>query len=516
MQKLIYFLMFNLMFYIHSSAQVNRWKIIQNVDSTDHFFNIFCLDSVLITRANIGFSATIQSNIRWNYQSKQNGSILKSDTGFTIRPLIDTYYSVYSATHDWFCFDNAKLTKDKKYIYSAVFKNQQEDYDVWNEPSYFVKTNTNTLGSTYVPFGDSFRTNFAPTIVELNPNKIAVGITKEWVNNVVPAPAKMGIIFFDSNLVQTFYDTFAASNREYITQMVADNRGNLYLAGYNVIPPQQDHDETTQLVKKIDSNGHLINSVTIEAKIRRQRHPFIVNNFNAANDKLLVVNGFKFSQLNCNTHLKFIYLDTNLNVLKIDSLKPNMSMVLHKVIMLRNGDLLMAGTAFSATNKTFVWAMRTDSLRNVRWDKAYKIADSGVHDVEDATVDEKDGSIYMCGVVGRLNYPQSGFIIKLDSNGCLDDNQCWPMSVQEYIEPKPSNMLQVYPNPATSNIIVEFNSLNDIGGTCTIHSTDGKLVKQYNNLQYKNNYNLSDLQRGVYWLRYHIGERWETVKVVLE
>ena len=112
-----------------------------------------------------------------------------------------------------------------------------------------------------------------------------------------------------------------------------------------------------------------------------------------------------------------------------------------------------------------------------------------------------DGGFIMVGestdyCVGRIDPVQRGWLVKVDSNGCLfNDLQCWPTAVNE--TPNNTAAIKVYPNPAHDYLQAE-TTLND----AVIEQTDiigRSLVHQ--KLSASSRIDLSGFSSGIYLYR---------------
>jgi hypothetical protein len=108
----------------------------------------------------------------------------------------------------------------------------------------------------------------------------------------------------------------------------------------------------------------------------------------------------------------------------------------------------------------------------IRWQRRYRYAsDTFEHTVHDMRL-APDGGFVLVGQSTDQKYPynpptQQGWIIKVDSNGCLgpSDSQCWPMAIAPVISKKESAL--VYPNPAASTLNVRYQPLSgQLGAEC--------------------------------------------------
>jgi hypothetical protein len=211
--------------------------------------------------------------------------------------------------------------------------------------------------------------------------------------------------------------------------------------------------------------------------------------------------------------LNFTYLDSNVNITHIDSFYRDYYCTIWGTKTLRNGDILIFGRRWDDTiynNSNYRpeigWATRVDSLGKIKWDRMYILRDSVHHNITDAEEDT-DGSIYFSGVSGPKDtiILQSSMLIRVDSNGCLDTNFCYPLGIRE-ITKIPDAAIQLYPNPARNNITLLLNDAQYIGGQANIYTTEGKLVARLNKAVQKQVIDVQGYAVGNYYLQYSVGD----------
>ncbi len=102
-----------------------------------------------------------------------------------------------------------------------------------------------------------------------------------------------------------------------------------------------------------------------------------------------------------------------------------------------------------------------------------------------------------------------GFLAFLDSNGTFTTG------IGELLPPS-SSIIKVYPNPAKDKITVSIKEYTGKGGSISLQSIEGKLLKQQSVKTETTSVDMSGLPSGTYLLQYEDGEVCETVKVVKE
>jgi hypothetical protein len=134
-------------------------------------------------------------------------------------------------------------------------------------------------------------------------------------------------------------------------------------------------------------------------------------------------------------------------------------------------------------------------LRNYR--RADSLSTNTANDIYDLEM-LPNGELLMAGVSEfRLGSPNYGWILKLDENGCVNSDSCGFQTVGISIEKPTFNELEVYPNPFTSELIIEFKSNENIQ-EISIYNLMGSLVYSVTN-PYKT-LQLSHLPNGLYIL----------------
>ncbi len=147
---------------------------------------------------------------------------------------------------------------------------------------------------------------------------------------------------------------------------------------------------------------------------------------------------------------------------------------------------------------------------------------TGVDDIEGMVLDN-NGNIVITGttesdtgVATQGTYCDTlinggdGYLAFLDSNGKFSIT-----GIGELFPPS-SSIIKVYPNPAKDKIIVSIKEFAGKGGSISLQSIEGKLLKQLSVKTETTSVDMSGLPSGTYLLQYDDGEVCETVKVVKE
>ncbi len=131
-----------------------------------------------------------------------------------------------------------------------------------------------------------------------------------------------------------------------------------------------------------------------------------------------------------------------------------------------DGSLVFTGTVvkeFSTNYKYMGWIMKTNSNGDSLWYRRYDICvgEGSWHYLYDV-IQTPDNGYLACGVV----YPhqpdtgsQDGWVIKVDSLGCVSPGDCW-VGIGQTRAPAKREM-SVFPNPATDKVRVQFGMRNE-------------------------------------------------------
>jgi hypothetical protein len=181
------------------------------------------------------------------------------------------------------------------------------------------------------------------------------------------------------------------------------------------------------------------------------------------------------------------------------------------IFELPNGNFMAGGWEFSTDSVT---TSRYDGLiiklkpnGDTLWHKTYRIpymnspsTDFLINDIRPTA----DGG-FICGGDIYTAFPDTGsqdmWIFKIDSNGCVDTNNCWvnPLGVTEEVT-QIKNKILVYPNPTNSFITVSIpNSIGKFDGYFQLIDVTGKevLVQKIN--AYTTQVDVSNYPKGIYF-----------------
>jgi Secretion system C-terminal sorting domain len=525
MRKLL--LLSSLLFIVINASGQLRWhKLLNdtlNNGGNNWGYNLFIKDSSIIGLTQVKYFFRYSSFSNVNGEEGNKGPYFKSRD--SLNDLAPFY--LYSF------FDIGQISKNKKTIYYP-YTSKNHPIDSSNLLTFFAKINSSTFElDTLIEFGYKKHTTLVSSLLEVEPNKIAIAATLRYRWGL-DSGSRMAIYFLDSNGSTLFKDVFPTQNVEVCQNMLADRSGNFYLCGgYNPPYMQSNGDDLQNCVKKIDSKGQLLVN-RILPKRNNVDYPFIVSLANNSIDKFLLINAADryYSTVSSGSAgrnwLRFVQLDTNLNTLKTDSLKRGYFFNLQGAKTLINGDVLLWGGRSNDTldhfywwdNSLAAWALRLDSTGKIKWDRFYRLHDSADHYVSDMKEDI-DGSLNFIGyVLGNTsnvparNWPSKTLLMKLDSNGCINNN-CYPMGVQE-VKVIDDNVLLVYPNPTNSRITLRLADLDLLGGSITITSFNGARLFDGKALLAETSIDISGWAKGIYVLSYRKDDWRKNVQFVIE
>lgn len=124
-----------------------------------------------------------------------------------------------------------------------------------------------------------------------------------------------------------------------------------------------------------------------------------------------------------------------------------------------------------------------------------------------------DKGFVLCGYY--LNYTkgapapaQRGWLIKLDSNGCLGvgDPECWPTNIPPFNN-QSKFTLNIFPNPSNNHFEVDFNNEDPSPAIITITDLSGRAIAQYPLPQGKSRIEAQAWASGLYFYSIRQGNR---------
>jgi hypothetical protein len=166
-----------------------------------------------------------------------------------------------------------------------------------------------------------------------------------------------------------------------------------------------------------------------------------------------------------------------------------------------DGQYMLAGLSFLPTN-FYIWAALFSAENELLWSHNYYHRIDGDHYPFDV-IRTSDGGYLFSGVTNSTGpqNTQDAWLVKVDSNGCLDPLNCSPLSAPDWtMDEKP---ILAYPNPAGSEIYFEQQSLADKIWTVTCISGTGATIftKAIPAQAGRIRLDVSDLPSGLYLFR---------------
>jgi hypothetical protein len=331
----------------------------------------------------------------------------------------------------------------------------------------------------------------------------------------------IGRIYFKLYRIDTsgailWQDSFPAPPFEYMSNMIDDKAGNLYMCGVDYVNDFLDN-EYKFLVKKANKNGTLILNKYFPNPLNCSWPQLVAlpnNNMvliNTQNDS--ITNNYYNSM---GPLVRMQFLDSNLNVYKTTLTRCSGLNSFFIIKLTKDNNLVFVGAKFeNKTYKLSPWFAILDTNGHILGDKTYTIRGTTAMYFACVTQDA-EGNFYIGGTIGADSvHTQDGLVIKLDSNGCLDNNYCYPLGFKEVV-PEPVAQLNVYPNPASNAITIALNLENLYGGVLSIYNANGQLVQLAYNLKKLQNINVSTWPKGIYLVRYAVHNQTFSSRFVVE
>lgn len=193
---------------------------------------------------------------------------------------------------------------------------------------------------------------------------------------------------------------------------------------------------------------------------------------------------------------------------------------LYDVEILPDGKYIACGTKPISGNDSayrFGWIMKIDLDGTILWDRTYIAYErfgthSYLYDIDVLA----NGDLLACGEL-RFTYNvgitpiQQGWILRLDSNGCLIDNCV--VGIDEPVSHYDS--FQIYPNPATDRVTVKAD-FELTGGMVTVYEATGRVVITNVVTQSQPTLDISGLQPGLYVISVEKGDITRRTRMMIE
>jgi hypothetical protein len=513
-------LIFSLFFSSSILAQPTKW--VTRISDSNVFWcsQIKIVNNEVLTLLNL-YDINGVRGLRYNKISPNTGNILKWDN-----------YNFDSLNNFNIASNNSLIiSKTNNSLYSLVQEVVKQNI---SRNEYFCVSNNSYSEFKHFLILDTNNFDNLKQLYELEPNKIAIAYESydNWFNPALYNWCRFGLYFVDTLGNVLFKDTFASRQHEFLINMSADSNKNLYMAGFDYDEYFYSQDSKRQMViKKISPNGQLLVNKFLPYRPSSGYEAYVHVLYTAAQKPYILHlmphvvdprdNYFNFYNQRV---MRLTWLDTNLNITKVDSFYTRKNFSMWGTKVLRNGDILCFGQADLDTNRfipqfynAYGWACRVSPSGTIKWERSYNVRDSIEHYITTADEDE-DGSIYLGGCVfpnKTAGLKQEALIIKVDSNGCLGTTFCDPLGVHE-IKYLPASKIVLFPNPAHQQITLQIPDAQYIGGQGIIYGIDGKVVYTIPKVQATQTIPISSLAAGNYWLHYKVGDWRGYVQFVVE
>ncbi len=392
---------------------------------------------------------------------------------------------------------------------------------------YTFNTNSDTIFTR--SYGDTVYYNYAAKALpylKTNSKLLVFGITDSSCGVNHPGIGKPIIRVIDTNgiLYQTkLYNSTCYNNSLYSADTTVE-KGYVF-SGYNSIGGKGrnyitkiDSSLNQQWSKNLDTTSSVSNAVVSLKKghlLFASTHS-VYNGTNYLGDKVALTR-----------------FDKNGNTIWCKQFGVSEDIYVERIKECTNSDFILCGEKTynytSTASQAMGWLMRTDSMGNLKWWRNYiainpvkdTIAQCYLHDV----IQMPDGGFAAVGSVGgssTFTTIQQTWLLRVDSNGCFGAGNC-PANVAVGInELNPNSYrdkdgeLMIYPNPANTELTIEFLSVNNINYNLQIANAIGQVVCQSKVSTYKTAINISELPTGIYFVTLKTGTATLTKKVVIE
>jgi Secretion system C-terminal sorting domain len=447
---------------------------------------------------------------------------------------------------------NGKPTKYKKYFTSHSttilrFINPNNDFLIVNPIDscfYFVGSSRDSLTKIFPfickldkdgemnylnYFGDTnYIRTFPVCLTIINQNRFAVCSVVDSIHAYWGQTQRISLSILDSlGTLINKVDYPINIGYNFVKGMQKDDQNNLYILGAclaDIPGPIEDSSPWYYLIKT-DSLGNMIQYKDLPHmwnfsqfghinKISESGSPlrFVTVTGKHATDERSVIKGI------FHNNIVLSFINGNLDMYRRINLHTKAYSSICNAKYIGNGKILLSGSKCQEGFELISldpqpepyyigWLALIDTNGNFIWDRTYEVPDSNFAYFEFVSVDKASGSIYASGNIETRLPPinETGLIIKVDSNGCLDTNFCYPLGIRE-ITKIPDAAIQLYPNPARNNITLLLNDAQYIGGQASIYTTEGKLVARLNKVAQKQVIDVQGYAVGNYYLQYSVGD----------
>lgn len=370
---------------------------------------------------------------------------------------------------------------------------------------YFTRFNPIFQDTVYAHrIGNTNTAEILECMVETRPNKFMLG---GWTfSDSTSTDTDILLVTIDSTGNELNRVVFGGEGNDYISAGCRfDESGNAIYTGYT---QSFDGGNGKTWAVKTDSIGNILwhqvyqgLSLQVDAGAAITRLA----------DGSFVIGGHSISPNETNGFL--LKIDTLGNQLWSNQYSLDGQQGVFSVIELADGSLVATGESTETEDASYGgWLIKTDTIGKLEWSRVYNptFGTDHLRDVEQLS----NGDFIMAGL-GRGISPtiQVGWIIRVDSLGCLVEGCDEPSSVQN----QSMDFFRFYPNPAKDRITIESRVpiehllLRDVTGR-TLQAFD---LEQSQNFQA--DINVDDLPSGIYLLEARtISGKRSVQKVVLE
>jgi hypothetical protein len=203
--------------------------------------------------------------------------------------------------------------------------------------------------------------------------------------------------------------------------------------------------------------------------------------------------------------IQIVKLDTAGNIIFDKKYcKPRMRTRVNNIITLDDGSFVAVGSTHTDTNFLYHrgWMMKFDCNGDSIWYREYK-KHSGIYILQDLydLKQTSDGGFIACGSLNDddQNLFYDIWVVKTDSLGC-DTSGCQNVSIAHTV---PNDLtLKVYPNPASENVIIDYNVPDSKSSQIQLLNAQGLLVRSIHLKAKKGKQSIAvrDLSGGIYYI----------------
>lgn len=313
----------------------------------------------------------------------------------------------------------------------------------------------------------------------------------------------------DSNYNLLWTKTYGSGLYDLGVEIFEDANKNIIASGIKNLTISN---ETTWILK-LDSNGNLITQKEFNFapyKCTDGRFTFLSENYLMCGCLDTVYN------IGDDPHPVYVAkLDTNFNVLWRSDFHGTEIRAISLVRQLPDSTIVFIGEKFNLSEIPLGWIVKLDKNGNTLWERTYYKSQTIDNYFADFQQTPDKGFIVTGSAWGTT---QDVWLVKLDSMGCLDPNDCTfntgTIEVgQEVIS------LNVFPNPASSQITLLYNlPISATDAVISFYDLTGRLICQVlpNPSAYEVNIDVSAWNNGMYICNLNMaGQSVKSMKVLV-